>query len=112
MKWKTALYDTLSLVMLDGALQRDSDLAGRLPGILAIEESFLPCHVRGDIAERMRTRTEVVLLPGPAVISGVLRKLRLPITIAGIDALTFVAAVHYDVAVVTSDARLEGALRS
>ena len=111
MNWKTALYDTHSLVTLDALLQRDSGIAGRLPGILAVEESFSPRHMRADTADRMRPRTEVLRLPAPTIVAGVLLRARLPITIAEIDSLVFVAAVHYDVPVVTGDERFEGVLR-
>jgi hypothetical protein len=112
MKWKNALYDTLSLIVLDGVFERKSGVAGRLPGILAVEESFLPCYMRADIALRMRSRSEVLRLPGPQIVSTILRQTRLPASVAEIDTLVFAAAVHYQVAVVTSDERLEEVLRA
>ncbi len=112
MRWKTALYDTLSLVMLDEIFQRDSGVSGRLPGIFAVEASFLPTHMRVQTAERMKSRSEILHLPGFGIVSGILRDARLPITMAEIDRLVFAAAVHYEVAVVTGDERFEGALRS
>lgn len=111
MKWKTALYDALSLVILDGYLRDDADLAGRLPGILAIEECFRPCVMGCDVAGRMRCRSEFLRLPGPQVISSILRRTGLPITVAEVDALTLVAAVHYEVPVVTGDERFEASLK-
>lgn len=112
MKWKNALYDTLSLIVLDGVFERKSGVVGRLPGILAVEESFLPCYMRADIALRMRSRSEVLRLPGPQIVSTILRQTRLPASVAEIDTLVFAAAVHYQVAVVTSDERLEEVLRA
>lgn len=112
MRWKTALYDTFSLVVLDELFQRDPVEASRLPSILAIEESFSPSQMRGGIAERMRSRAEVLRLPGPLILSAILSHARLPVTIAEIDTLIFAAAVHYQVAVVTADERLEEALRA
>jgi hypothetical protein len=112
MKWKTALYDALSLVLLDRHFQRDSDLAAKMPGILAIEESFLACHMRAETAERIRPHTEILLLPEAATISEVLKEASLPASIAQIDRLVFAAAVHYEVAVITGDERLVAALRA
>jgi hypothetical protein len=112
MKWKNALYDTLSLIVLDGVFERQSGAVGRLPGILAIEESFLACYMRADIALRMQSRSEVLRLPGPQIVSAILRQTRLHISIAEIDMFVFAAAVHYQVAVITSDDRLEEVLRA
>lgn len=112
MKWKNALYDTLSLIVLDGIFERQSGTAGRLPGILAVEESFLPCYMRAEVAERMRSRSEVLRLPSLLVVSDILRQAQLPNSIADIDRLVFATAVHYGVAVVTGDGCLEEVLQA
>jgi hypothetical protein len=111
MKWKSALYDTYSLVTLDALLQRDPKVAGKLPGMLAVEESFEPRRMRSETADRLRTRTEVLQLPAPTVVAAILQGARLPVTIAEIDALIYVAAIHYEVPVVTGDERFEDVLR-
>jgi hypothetical protein len=111
MKWKNALYDTYSLVTLDALLQRDPNVGGKLPGMLAVEESFSSRRMRSETANRLRTRTEVLQLPAPTVVATILRGARLPVTVAEIDALVYVAAIHYKVPVVTGDERFEDVLR-
>ena len=113
MKWKTALYDTLSLiVILTGSSSGTPAWPRGCPVSSPSRRASCPVTCGADIALRMRSRSEVLRLPGPQIVSTILRQTRLPASVAEIDTLVFAAAVHYQVAVVTSDERLEEVLRA
>ena len=111
--WKTALYDTCSLITLDKLLLERAALARHFStSIMALEESFTVDQLREETAKRMRTRVTMCPLPTPAQLASLLASPRLSKALAQVDRLVYATAVQGRLAVVTADTRLAKALRA
>jgi predicted nuclease of predicted toxin-antitoxin system len=109
--WKTALYDTCSLITLDKLILERAALAGHFPStILALEESLSADQLREETAQRMRSRVTVCGLP--AKLGAILVSANLPRALARVDTLVYATAVHGRLSVVTADKRLAKAIRA
>ena len=105
--WKTALYDTCSLITLDKLLQDRPSLSRWFPKrVLALEVSFTTEQMRVDTAERMKDRAEFSSLPSPTELAHLLSSAGLSKALSDVDKLVFATAVHSGLAVVTGDKRL------
>lgn len=110
--WKTALYDTCSIITLDKLLLERASLARHFPtSIAALEESFTADQLREETAERMRERMTYCALPSTADLTEILTSASLSKKFAKVDTLVYAAAVHQQLAVVTADKRLAKALQ-
>lgn len=109
--WKTALYDTCSLITLDKLLLERAGLAEHFPTtIFALEESFLADQLRDETAQRMRPRVTICPLPPSADLVQHLVSSQLSKSLATIDTLVYATAVHRKFAVVTADKQLAKAV--
>jgi hypothetical protein len=71
--WKTALYDTCSIITLDKLFLERASLARHFPtSIAALEESFTADQLREETAERMRQRVTICPLPPTANLTSIL----------------------------------------
>ncbi len=62
--WKTALYDTCSLITLDKLLQDAPSLSKFFPQkVWALEESFNADQMRVETSERLKDRTKLIRSP-------------------------------------------------
>lgn len=110
--WKTALYDTCSIITLDKLLQDMPTLSRFFPEkILALEASFTTEQMREETSERMRRRTEFCSLPSHAKLANLYSSAGLPKTLSEVDKLVYVTAVDSRLSVVTGDKRLAKAIR-
>lgn len=110
--WKTALYDTCSLITLDKLLLDRPSLSRQFPSdILALDESFTTDQMREETAERMRERVTLQELPSPADLAALLSAAQLSRALAAVDTLVYATAVHVQIEVVTADKRLARAIK-
>jgi len=110
--WKTALYDTCSLITLDKLLLERPGLARQFPiGIRALNESFTSDQMRSETVERIRPRVTTQALPSLAELATLLRDARPSRALATVDTLVYATAVHFQLAVVTADKRLATAIQ-
>lgn len=110
--WKTALYDTCSLVTLDKLYQDRSSLSRCFPRkVLALDQSFLDGHMREDIAARMKLRVQTCSPPNLTTLANLLSASGLSRVFSDMDKLVYATAVHSDLAVVTSNKGLAKAVR-
>lgn len=111
--WKTALYDTCSIITLDKLLLERRSLARHFPtSIAALEESFTADQLREDTGRRMRPRVTLCPLPSSAELNHILSSVSLSKALAEVDKLVYAAAVHHQLAVVTADKRLGKAVQA
>lgn len=111
--WKTALYDTCSLITLDKLLLERAALVRHFStSIMALEESFTADQVREETAKRMRARVTMCPLPTPAQLASLLALSKLSRALAQVDRLVYATAVQGRLSVVTADTRLAKALRA
>jgi uncharacterized lipoprotein YbaY len=112
--WKTALYDTCSIITLDKLLLERAGVARHFPtSIAALEESFtMADQLREETAERMRKRVTICALPTAAELKVILSSVTLSKALSEVDKLVFATAVHHELAAVTADKRLAKALRA
>lgn len=110
--WKTALYDTCSLVTLDKLLQGKPTPSRWFPkAVLALEVSISEEQMLVDTAERMKQRIEQCALPSPAVLSKLLKSTALSNALSDVEKLVFATAVHSRLAVVTGNKTLGKAIQ-
>ena len=108
--WKTAIYDTCSLITLDKLLQERRSLSRYFPKkVLALEVSLSADQMYLKTAERMSELVEICPPPPLTELANLL--LSLPKSLSDVDKLVFATAVHSDLAVVTGDIRLAKAVR-
>jgi predicted nucleic acid-binding protein len=111
--WKTALYDTCSLISLDKLLLERAGMARHFPtSIAALEESFKGDQLREDTGQRMRQRVTICPLPPPAKLDAILSSVSLSKALAEVDKWVYATAVHHKLAVVTADKRLAKAVQA
>jgi hypothetical protein len=111
--WKTALYDTCSIITLDKLLLERAGMARHFPtSIAALEESFTADQLREDTGHRMRQRVTICPLPSSAELNAILSSVSLSKALAEVDKLVYAAAVHQQLAVVTADKRLAKAVQA
>lgn len=110
--WKTALYDTCSLITLDKLLLDDPSLSEFFPEkVWVLKESLNADQMRVETSERLRNRTEFCSLPPPAKLAKLLSSPSLSKTLAFVDTLVYATAVESRLAVVTGDKRLAKAIK-
>lgn len=110
--WKTALYDTCSLITLDKLLQERATLSRLFPKkILGLEESFSVEQMWQDIAARIKPRVAICSLPPPTDLATLLSSAGLSKALSDVDKLVFATAVHFGYGVVTGDKPLAKALQ-
>jgi hypothetical protein len=110
--WKTALYDTCSLITLDKLLLERAALVRHFSTtIMALEESFAADQLREETAKRMRPRVTLCPLPTPAELATILASAKIPKALAQVDKLIYATAVHRRLSVVTADIGLARAIR-
>lgn len=110
--WKTALYDTCSLITFDKLLQDRPSLSRRFPKKLLVLEVCLSAdQMYAETAERLKERVEHYPLPTPTELAGLLSSAGLSKALADVDKLIFATAVHSGLAVVTGDKRLAKAVQ-
>ena len=109
--WKTALYDTCSLITLDKVLLDRPILLRQFPSsILALDESFTMDQMRVETADRMRARVTLQELPSTAELAGLLSAAQLSRALSAVDTLVYATAIHAQLPVVTADKRLARAI--
>jgi len=109
--WKTAMFDTCSLITLDKLLLDRPSLSRQFPsGILALTESFTTDQMREETSERMRERVTLQELPSTADLAALLSAVKLSRALAAVDTLVYATAVHARLSVVTGDKRLARAI--
>lgn len=105
--WKTAIYDTCSLITLDKLLQERRSISRYFPKkILALEVSLSADQMYEETAERMRELVDICDPPPPIELASLLSSASLPKSLSYVDKLVFATAVHTELAVVTGDIRL------
>ena len=110
--WKTALYDTCSLITLDKLLQDRPSLSRWFPKkFLALEASLSADQMYSETAERMKEIVEHCPLPTPTELANLLSSAGLSKALADVDKLIFATAVQSGLAVVTADKRLAKAVQ-
>lgn len=110
--WKTALYDTCSLITLDKLLQERASLSSLFPNtILGLEESFSAEQMWQDIAARIKPHVVICSLPPPTELARLLSSPSLSKALSEVDKLVFATAVHFGYGVVTGDKPLAKALQ-
>jgi hypothetical protein len=109
--WKTALYDTCSLITLDKLLQDAPSLSKFFPQkVWALKESFNADQMRVETSERLKDRTKFYSLPSLAKLANLLSSPGLSKSLADVDKLVYATAVDSRIAVVTGDKRLAKAI--
>lgn len=111
--WKTALYDTCSIITLDKLLLESARLARHFPTtIMALEESFTADQLRKATAARLRKRVTICPLPSTRELKSILSSAKLSKALADADKLVYAAAVHHQLFVVSADKRLAKTLQA
>jgi hypothetical protein len=109
--WKTAIYDTCSLITLDKLLQERRSVSIHFPKkLLALEASLSADQMYKETADRMRERVEICEPPPLPELASLLSA-GLPKSLSNVDKLVFATAVHTEFAVVTGDLRLAQVVR-
>ena len=110
--WKTALYDTCSLITFDKLLQDRPSISRWFPKkLLALEVSLSTDQMYAETAERMKKVVHLCPLPSPDELAHLLSSASLGKSLSDVDKLVYVTAVHSELAVVTGDKRLAKAVR-
>jgi hypothetical protein len=110
--WKTAIYDTCSLITLDKLIQGRPSLTRSLPKkILALEVSFSAEQMLEETSKRMKARTEFFSLPSPTELANLLLTSGLPKTLSDVNKLIYATSVRSEIAVVTRDRGLARAIQ-
>jgi hypothetical protein len=110
--WKTAIYDTCSLITLDKLLLERRSLSRYFPKkVLALEVSLSADQMYEETAERIGEHVEICEPPPLTELAGLLSSSGLPKSLSDVDKLVFATAVHSELAVVTGDIRLAKAIR-
>jgi hypothetical protein len=110
--WKTALFDTCSVITLDKVLLDRPSLSRQFPsGILALDVSFTADQMTEETADRMRDRFTMQMFPPPDGLAAFLSSVRPSRALANVDVLVYASAVHAQISVVTADRRLARALK-
>jgi len=110
--WKTALYDTCSLITLDKMILVRKTIEKQFPKkILALEASFSVDQMRQVTAERMSERVTIQELPSPSDLTAIFTSVQLSSALAEVDKLIYATAVQFELSVVTGDRRLGRAVR-
>jgi rRNA maturation endonuclease Nob1 len=110
--WKTAIYDTCSLITLDKLLQQRRSLSRYFPKkVLALEVSLSADQMYEETAERMSKLVEIPQPPPLTELANLLSSSGLPKSLSDVDKLVFATAVHHELPVVTGDIRLAKAVR-
>ena len=110
--WKTALYDTCSLITLDKVLLDRPSLSRQFPStILALDESFTTDQMEDESTERMRERVTIQALPSPTELAALLSATQLSRALSAVDTLVYATSVHVQLSVVTADKRLARAVK-
>jgi rRNA maturation endonuclease Nob1 len=111
--WKTAIYDTCSLITLDKLLQERRSLSRHFPKkVLALEASLSTDQMYEETADRMRKLVEICEPPPLKELASLLSSAGLPKSLSEVDKVVFATAVHAQRAVVTGDLRLAKAVHS
>lgn len=110
--WKTAIYDTCSLITLDHLFQEEAAISQHFPGkSLALEASLCADQMYKATAARVQKWVEIIELPPPGALAGILAQASLPKSLADVDQLVYATAVHGGISVVTGDKRLGKAVQ-
>jgi hypothetical protein len=110
--WKTALFDTCSLITLDKLLQDRPSLSRWFPKkVLALEASLSEDQMYAETAERVKEFVELCPLPTPTELANLLSSAGLSKAFSDVDKLVFATAVDAEFAVVTGDKRLAKAVK-
>lgn len=110
--WKTAIYDTCSLITFDKLIQERRSIARLFPKkMLALEVSLSADQMYQEIADRMRKRIEIIEPPRRTELDSLLSTAGLPKSLSDVDELVYATAVHAGIAVVTGDKQLAKAIR-
>lgn len=110
--WKSALYDTCSLITLDKLLQNRPSLSRWFPKkVLALEVSLSEDQMYAATAKRVMDFVELCPLPTPTELANLLSSPGLSKAFSDVDKLVFATAVDAHIAVVTGDKRLAKAVQ-
>jgi len=110
--WKTAIYDTCSLITLDKLLQERRSLTRYFPKkLLALEVSLSADQMNKETAERMRELVEICEPPSLTELASLLSSAGLSKSLSDVDKLVFATAVDTGLAVVTGDRQLAKVVR-
>jgi hypothetical protein len=110
--WKSAIYDTCSLITLDKLIQQRQSLLSYFPKkLLALEVSLSAEQMYTETAERMREIVEICEPPPLVELATLLSSAQLPKSLSEVDKLVFATAVHTAIPVVTGDLRLAKEIR-
>ena len=110
--WKSALYDTCSLITLDKLLLERPTIERHFPRrILALEKSFSADQMRVATVKRMKKKVTIQELPSPTDLATVYSSVSLSVALAEVDKLVCATAIHFGLSVVTGDRRLGRTLR-
>ncbi len=109
--WKSALYDTCSLITVDKILLDHPEMQLHFQEILAIEHSFSSDQMRMQTINRMKPRVKLIELPSINELCAIFSAWPLSNALAQTDRLVFAAAIHHKHRVVTADRSLANALR-
>lgn len=110
--WKSALYDTCSLITLDKLLQNQTGIPPWFPKkVLALEVSLSEDQMYAETAERVKGFVELCPLPTPTKLKNLLSSVLLSNAFSNVDKLVFATAVDAKIAVVTGDKQLAKAVQ-
>jgi len=110
--WKTAIYDTCSLITLDKLFQDHPTLSRWFPKeALAIEAGLSADQMYPDTAKRVKRFVSLCELPDPRELASLLSSAGLSKAMSDVDKLVFATAVHLGLPVVTGDKRLAKAIQ-
>jgi hypothetical protein len=108
--WNKALYDTCSLVILGKILLNRADVRARFCSVHAVEASLCPARMLPRTAAILRATIRPCSLPPLGELRRILLGASFPLAVAEVDQLTYAAALHHRLNVVTADRNLAGAL--
>ncbi len=110
--WKSAIYDTCSLITLDKLLLERRSLSRYFPKkVLALEVSLSADQMYSETADRVREFVEFFPPPPLTELASLLTESDLPKALSNVDKLVFATAVHAELGVVTGDIRLAKSVR-
>lgn len=110
--WKTAIYDTCSLITFDKLLQVRRSIARHFPPkLLALEVSLSADQMYRETSVRMRGFVEIIEPPALMELARLLSTADLPKSLSDVDKLVYATAVHAEIPTVTGDKRLAKAIR-
>ena len=111
--WKTALYDTCSLITFDKLLQDRPSLSRWFPTkLLGLEVSLSADQMYVETAERVVEFVELCALPTSTELAKLLSSPGLSKAFSDVDKLVFATAVRFKIPIVTGDKRLAKAVQS